>query len=191
MLRLGEGFLRFFTTLGHKSHRVPLPRQLNDKNIYGCFLMLGVSWLSDLSFTCQSPHPPVQCEYWPCLVWLSTITQRSRLSIFAIKTNSANSAKIMHMNLGTVTPRWSPLPSCDLNCFWIPRVCTPLLLLFRGCYVRQSVSAKIISNNLRGIPWALGCEMIGEGEGIPAIYKIGAFTFFGDDYFDCERGSSR
>lgn len=88
-------------------------RGLNDKNIYGCFVMLGVSWLSDLSFTCQSADPPRYRNPawmgWPCLVWLSTISQRA-LNIFAIKTNGANSANIMHMNLRTVTPRWSSTP---------------------------------------------------------------------------------
>jgi len=60
--------------------------------------------------------PPIPPRYrnpawmgWPCLVWLSTISQRA-LNIFAIKTNGANSANIMHMNLRTVTPRWSSTP---------------------------------------------------------------------------------
>jgi len=74
--------------------------------------MLGVSCMSDLSFTCQSLEPPssfIPRYAGPALPDFQQL-RSERKNIFAITTNGANNAKIMHMNLATVTPRWSLPP---------------------------------------------------------------------------------
>lgn len=94
-------FYGFFTTLVHKWQKY-------------LWMFSDVGWVGCLICHSRVRAPPIASPMKaPPSVFQDFQQLRSEHeNIFAIKTNNANSAKNMHMNLETVTPRWSvPHPS--------------------------------------------------------------------------------